>query len=162
MLFIDTFVPQSIDQSYFHKDILNMLKQMTQDRAIPNIIFYGPNGSGKKTLIRLVLEMIYSKDINNIQNVTYDISGSSNKTNSISIKKSNHHIVIEPNNNNFDRYLIQNIVKKYAKSNQINFYDKTKSTFKTVLIDNIDNMSYLAQTSLRRTLEKYSKLCRLI
>ena len=31
------------------------------------------------------------------------------------IKQSKHHIIIEPNNNNFDRYLIQDIVKEYAR-----------------------------------------------
>src|SRR5437870_3525075 len=101
MLFIDKYVPETIEHTYFHKELLEMLKQMTSDKAIPNIIFYGPNGSGKKTIIKLVLEMLYSKDINNIQTVTYNISGSGNKTNTISIKKSNYHIVIEPNNNNF-------------------------------------------------------------
>jgi len=34
--------------------------------------------------------------------------------------------------------------------------------FKTVLINNIDNLSYYAQTSLRRTMEKYSGTCRFI
>ena len=31
------------------------------------------------------------------------------------IKQSNHHIIIEPNNNGFDKYLIQEIIQDYAK-----------------------------------------------
>ena len=152
-----------INESVFHKDLLDMLVKIASDDSMPNIMFYGPNGSGKKTIIRLLLELVYSKDVNNIKNITHDIKGSGNKMNAIQIKTSDYHIVIEPNNNNFDRYLIQNIVKEYAKTNHFAFYSVEKKVkFKTVLIDNIDNMSYLAQSSLRRTMEKYSKTCRFI
>ena len=34
--------------------------------------------------------------------------------------------------------------------------------FKVVKINNLDNLSYYAQTSLRRTVEKYSKTCRFV
>lgn len=162
MLFIDKYVPTSIDNSAFHGDLLNILTKMSEDASIPNIMFYGPCGSGKKTVIRLLLELMYSKDVNNIRNITHNIKGSGNKLTPIQIKTSDYHIVIEPNNNNFDRYLIQNIVKEYAKKNHFDFYTNKTVKFKTILIDNIDNMSSLAQSSLRRTMEKYSKICRFI
>ena len=68
---------------------------------------------------------------------------------------------MEPNNTNFDRYLIQDVVKEYAKKVPLNVFTAQKS-FKTVLINNVDNLSYYAQTSLRRTMEKYSSTCRFI
>jgi replication factor C subunit 3/5 len=161
MLLLYKYIPETIDKSSFHKDLLQMLKVMSKDESVPHIIFYGPEGSGKKMIIKMFLELLYDTDINNVLNTEYTVIGSGNKPNKITVKQSNYHIVIEPNNNNFDRYLIQDIVKEYAKKPPFNFF-KTKRAFKTVLINSIDNMSYYAQTSLRRTMEIYSGTCRFI
>jgi len=146
---------------FFHTDILEKFKNISKDNCIPHIILYGPHGSGKKTIIRLFLEMIFDKDINNLKDVNYKVSGSGNTTTEILIKQSNYHIVINPTNTNFDRYLIQDVVKEYAKRIPINIFS-VKKNFKIVLINNVDKLSYYAQTSLRRTMEKYSSTCRFI
>ena len=39
---------------------------------------------------------------------------------------------------------------------------KTKRKFKIVLINCVDNLSYYAQASLRRTMEKYANTCKFI
>ena len=75
--------------------------------------------------------------------------------------QSNYHIIIEPNNNGFDKYLIQEIVQEYARRQMLNIF-KTKKKFKIVLIDCVDNLSYYAQASLRRTMEKYVNNCKFI
>jgi replication factor C subunit 3/5 len=77
------------------------------------------------------------------------------------IKQSKHHIIIEPNTNGFDKYLIQDIIQDYAKSELLNIF-KNRKLFKVVVINKIDNLSYYAQASLRRTMEKYSNSCKFI
>lgn len=161
MFFIDKYVPKSIKNVYFHKEELEKLKIMSEDDSIPHLIFYGPDGSGKKTTISMFLEMIYDEHVHELGDTIYSVTGSGNTTTQVAIKQSNYHIVIEPNNNNFDRYLIQDVVKEYARRVPLNIFT-AKKVFKTVLINNIDNLSYYAQTSLRRTMEKYSRTCRFI
>lgn len=161
MFFIDKYVPVSIEKAHFHKDILEKLKTMSEDESIPHIIFYGSEGSGKKTLIRKFLEMIYDKAVNNMVDSIYEVTGSGNSKKKITVKQSNYHIVIEPNNTNFDRYLIQDVVKEYAKRIPLGVFSK-KRVFKTVLINGVDNLSFYAQSSLRRTMEIYSSTCRFI
>ena len=134
---------------------------MSKDDAIPHIIFYGPEGSGKKTIIRLFLEMLFDRIVHRNKDVSFMVSGSGNHTQCEKVKQSNYHIVIDPKNNNFDRYLIQDIVKEYAKRRSLGIF-KTKKAFKVVRINNLDNMSYYAQTSLRRTMERYNDKCRFI
>lgn len=145
----------------FHKEELAKLTDMAKDDAIPHLIFYGPDGCGKKTIINMFLEMLYDKYIYDLVESEYEVNRSGNNTSKITIKQSNYHIIIEPNNNNFDRYLIQDIVKEYAKRKPFGIF-ATKKKFKTVLINNVDNLSYYAQTSLRRTMELYSNTCRFI
>lgn len=161
MFFVDKYSPKTIDDVQFHKNELDILKKMSQDESIPHIIFYGPEGSGKKTLLKLFMEMLYDKQVNNLIESPYKVTGSGNSITDVIIKQSNYHIVIEPNNNNFDRYLIQDVVKEYAKKVPLGIFTSKKS-FKTVLINSIDNLSYYAQTSLRRTMEKFSGNCRFI
>jgi replication factor C subunit 3/5 len=146
---------------YFHKNILERLQTISKDDGMPHIIFYGNPGSGKKTLINLFLEMIFDKSIYNLDDSKYTVISSGNIENEVIVKQSDHHIIIEPNNNNFDRYLIQDIVKEYARRYPLNIFEKNRN-FKMVQINNLDNLSYYAQTSLRRTIEKYSRTCRFI
>lgn len=160
MFFIDKYSPKKIEDAIIHKNELKKLKKMSKDDSIPHIIFFGPEGSGKKTTINLFLEMIYGEDVHKTSDVCYSVTGSGNSTQQVIIKQSNYHIVIEPNNNNFDRYLIQEVVKEYAKKPP-NLFTMNKN-FRTVLINNVDNLSYYAQTSLRRTMENYSTICRFI
>jgi replication factor C subunit 3/5 len=146
---------------YFHKEILNKLQTISSDDGMPHIIFYGNPGSGKKTLINLFLEMIFDNSIYNLDDSKYTVISSGNIENEVIVKQSYHHIIIEPNNNNFDRYLIQDIVKEYARKYPLCIFEKSRN-FKMVQINNLDNLSYYAQTSLRRTIEKYSQTCRFI
>jgi len=146
---------------YFHKEIFKNLKKISDDDSLPHIIFYGNPGSGKKTMINLFLEMIFDKSIYKLDNSKYIVLSSGNIENEVIVKQSDYHLIIEPNNNNFDRYLIQDIVKVYAKKYPLAIFEKNR-TFKAVQINHLDNLSYYAQTSLRRTMEIYSKSCRFI
>jgi len=161
MFLIDKYIPKCKEEAIIHKDLLDQLCIMSEDKMIPNLIFYGPDGSGKSTIINLFLEMIYDKEVYNLSEVNYKIIGSGNVITDIKIKQSNYHIIIEPNNTAFDRYLIQEIVKEYAKKPPFNIF-KTHINFKTILINDVHKLSYYAQTSLRRTMEKYAKNCRFI
>lgn len=145
----------------FHKDIIDLLEVMSRDDSVPHLIFYGPEGAGKKLIIHRFLEMLYGPTVHKITATDYEVVGSGNNKTTCTIRQSKFHIVIEPNNTNFDRYMIHDIVKEYAQRAPRGFIN-AKRSFKTVLINNIDNLSYYAQTSLRRTMEKYSKSCRFI
>ncbi len=148
---------------FFNKQLIYNLKKMAENNDIPHIIFYGNNGVGKKTVVKLFLELIFGTSVYDLNNVEYEINGSnsSKKNKKKIIKQSEFHIIIEPNSNNFDKYLIQYVVKEYAKIKPICTY-RENVNFKAVQINNLDTMTYYAQTSLRRTIEKYSKTCKFV
>lgn len=146
---------------FFHTNIAKLLEIISRDNSIPHIIFYGQNGSGKRTIIKQFLEMLYDDTVHNEVDTSYMVSGSGNNELEVSIKQSNYHIIIEPNNNNFDKFLVQYIVKEYAKKKPLNVF-KTNRLFKVIQINNMNNLPYYAQTALRRTMEKYSYICRFI
>jgi replication factor C subunit 3/5 len=126
-----------------------------------HLIIYGPDGSGKEFTINKLLEKIFGKPGILLKEIEYTVSGYSNTKTKIMIKQSKNHIIIEPNSNGFDKYLIQEIIQDYAKSELLNIV-KNRKQFKVVVINKIDNLSYYAQASLRRTMEKYSNTCKFI
>jgi replication factor C subunit 3/5 len=142
----------------FHTSKLDIYKNYNN---MPNLLIHGPPGCGKHTLIRLLLSDIFDYSINDTFLETYNIKGYGNSIIDVDIEHSKYHIIIEPNNTGLDKYLIQEIVKEYAKKKIINI-SYNKYPFRVVLINNVDNLHYYAQTSLRCTMEKYNKTCRFI
>lgn len=163
MFLIEKYRPTNILEIDFHKKIYDLLQIMSSHEDVPNIIFYGMEGTGKNTMIQIFLRMLFDESVNKPKLVDYNIKGTKKGNNKtvIQILQSNYHIVINPTNNNSDKYLIKDVVKEYAKTKSHEAF-KTNRAFKIILINNIDNMSYYAQTALRRTMEKYNNTCRFI
>jgi replication factor C subunit 3/5 len=162
MFLVDEYRPTDKDESHFHKKILDMLEIMSKDEAIPHIIFYGPEGGGKKTMINIFLRMLFGPYVHNTKEVSYNIIGSGGKKTEEKLKQSNYHIIINPKNNNYDRYLLRDVVKEYAKRRSLNSIFEKNKQFKLVLINNLDNLSFCTQAALRRTMERYNDKCRFI
>lgn len=156
---IDIVINKSHDE---FKSIIDKMEHGEWKYAnLPHLLFYGPEGSGKEFIVDILLEKIFTKKSTQLQETEYTINGYGNSKTKVMIKQSQHHIMIEPNNNGFDKYLIQEIIEDYAKSEIIQVL-KYKRLYKIVIINLIDNLSYYAQASLRRTMEKYANTCKFI
>jgi replication factor C subunit 3/5 len=150
-----------LDNKQFSKVINDLEYGVSRYANFQHLIVYGVNGSGKEYLVNKLLEKIFGRIGTELKEVEYIVSGYSNIKTKIMIKQSKHHIIIEPNSNGFDKYLIQEIIQDYAKSELLNILKQHK-LFKIVVINKIDSLSYYAQASLRRTMEKYSDSCKFI
>lgn len=159
MLLVDLYKVKSVKDLIFHKDLYSILLDKNK-KNLPNLLIHGLPGSGKNTLIQILLESIYGKEYIRVSKQVYSICGYGNTNVDVEIKQSNYHIIIEPNNSGFDKYLIQEIVNEYAKRKLINVINNIN--YKIVFINNIDNLSFYAQTSLRCTMEKYHDTCKFI
>ncbi len=143
----------------FKKIIKELETKSWRYSNLQHLVLYGPKGCGKEYVVDNLLKRIYG----NIETkeIEYTINGYSNSKEKVIINQSRYHIIIEPNNNGFDKYLIQEIIQEYAKTENLTIF-KYKKLFKIVIINKIDNLSYSAQASLRRTMEKYADTCKFI
>ena len=161
------------DKIFEKKDYMHLLNQDPKNilklrdiiygdyNNFPNIFIHGPSGSGKKTLINLILKDMFGEDIYNIKKKEYSIMLFGNKKEIVQLDQSDYHLIINPTNSAFDRYLIQDIVKSYCSQFTLDMV-KNKNKFKVVVINNIDKLSYYAQTSLRCSMERYIHNCKFI
>ena len=156
---IDNVIKQKYEE--FKNIVCNINNGSWKYANMPHLLFYGPDGCGKEFIIENLLEKIFSKKSIQVQETEYTINGYINTKTKVVIKQSKHHIIIEPNNNGFDKYLIQEIIEEYAKTEILHVLTY-KHLYKIVIINTIDNLSYYAQASLRRTMEKYADSCKFI
>ncbi len=104
----------------FNKIINSMEHGEWRYANLPHIILYGPDGCGKEFVLETLLQKIFTKKSVELQEIEYTINGYSNTKTKVLIKQSKHHIMLEPNNNGFDKYLIQEIIEEYAESEILN------------------------------------------
>jgi replication factor C subunit 3/5 len=184
MFLIDKYRITNIHDILYHEDIYDklferknfdvLLNQIKSNKNIkmkdvvcgdynnfPNIFIHGPTGSGKKTLINLILRDMFGDEVFDIKKEEYSIMLFGNKKEVIQLDQSKYHIIINPTNSAFDRYLVQDIVKTYCSQFTLDMV-KNKNKFKVVIINNIDKLSYYAQTSLRCSMERYIHNCKFI
>ena len=161
MFLIDKYKPKSKEEILFHQETYEQLENMSKDNSLQHIIFHGPPGSGKTTMINIFLKMLFGEEIYNTYTVEYEVKGSNNKSNQEKIIRSDYHVIIKPTETNYDRHLLQYVVKDYAK--RIEFGSiSTRQKFKIIQIDELDRFGHLPQSSIIRTIENYSESCRFI
>lgn len=75
-----------------------------------------------------------------------------------------HHVEVNPSESrNSDRLIVQELVKDMASTVPLDMSaSNSKRTIKVIVLLEVDQMTRLAQQALRRTMEKYSRTCRLI
>jgi len=124
-----------VDLPDFHKSIHNKLDVFIKNRKIPNIIFYGPHGSGKTYILNRFIHSIYSGDKTAIKNYVMRANCAHGK----GIR------------------FIREELKFFAKTN-IDF--KEGAIFKSVILTNADKLTIDAQSALRRCIELFSSSTR--
>ena len=122
---------------------------------------YGPSGAGKKTRIVATLKELYGPGVEKIKIDARVFQTSSNRKLEFNIVASVYHLEITPSEvGNYDRVVIQDLLKEVAQTQQVD--QSAKQKFKVVVINEAENLTRDAQAALRRTMEKYSPNLRLI
>jgi GTPase SAR1 family protein len=117
--------------SSIHEDIHTKLDVFIKNRKIPNIIFYGPRGSGKTFILNRFISSVYGGDKTAIKNYVMRANCAHGK----GIR------------------FIREELKFFAKTN-IDL--KEGAIFKSVILTNADKLTIDAQSALRRCIELFS------
>jgi len=114
-----------------HQTINEKLNYFYEIHKIPNIIFHGPSGSGKRTIVNNFINKIYDNDRDKIKSFVMYVNCSHGK----GIK--------------FIREELKLFAKTHINSNG-------GSTFKSIVLLNADKLTMDAQSALRRCIELFS------
>jgi len=111
-----------------HKPIQEKLDYFISQQKIPNIIFHGPSGSGKKTLLTYLIRQIYKNDSALMKKYTMYVNCAYGK----GIK------------------FIREELKFFAKTHIQEW------SFKSIILLNADKLTVDAQSALRRCIELFN------
>jgi len=114
-----------------HQSIKNKLNYFRVIQKIPNILFHGPSGSGKRTIVNEFIHNIYDNDKTKIKSFVMYVNCSHGK----GIK--------------FIREELKFFAKTHINSNGGNI-------FKSIVLLNADKLTIDAQSALRRCIELFS------
>jgi DNA polymerase III delta prime subunit len=118
----------NINNIELHNNIYNKLTYFVNINKIPNIIFHGPSGCGKRTILNNFINMIYENKKDVIKQYTMFVNCAHGK----GIK------------------FIREELKFFAKTNINN------GIFKTIVMSNADKLTIDGQSALRRCIELFS------
>jgi len=114
-----------------HESIKEKLKYFYDIHKIPNILFHGPSGSGKRTIVNEFINIIYDNNKEKIKSFVMYVNCSHGK----GIK--------------FIREELKFFAKTHINSNDGN-------NFKSIILLNADKLTTDAQSALRRCIELFS------
>jgi len=114
-----------------HSEIKEKLEFFNKNCKIPNIIFHGPSGSGKRTIVNDFIKNIYNNDKSLIKTLVCYVNCAHGK----GIK--------------FIREELKFFAKTHINSNG-------GDTFKSIILSNADKLTMDAQSALRRCIELFS------
>ncbi len=152
---MDLHRPKHLDDFEFQPSV-SVLKQF-MNQEIPNMIFYGAEGSGKKSLIYAFLRDKYGVEAKNIKciNKTFKINS---KDVEIPYFYSNHHIeILVGDMTNYTRNILPEIIKTIGATRNI-----LNNNCKVLILHGAEQMDSFTQNMMRRFFETYYKTCRFI
>ena len=118
-----------------HKKVKDKLDFFIKENKIPHIIFYGPSGSGKRTILNGFIQDIYDKDKQKINQYVMYVNCAHSK----GIR------------------FIRDDLKFFAKTN---IHNKNNNLFKSIVLFNAGQLTMDAQSALRRCIEQFSHTTR--
>ncbi|CAK7894060.1 replication factor C subunit 3 [[Candida] anglica] len=124
---VEKYRPSSLDEVYGQSDIVETVRKFVHEGRLPHLLFYGPPGTGKTSTIIALAKEIYGP---NYKNMVLELNASDDRGIDV----------------------VRNQIKSFASTMQI-----FSKGFKLIILDEADAMTAVAQNSLRRIIEKYTK-----
>ena len=132
--FVEKYRPRFLSEVVNQEGIIKRLKQFVKDKSMPHLIFAGPAGTGKTTSALAMVRELYGRKM--ARNRTY-LELNASDARGIDV--------------------IRTFIKDFARARP-----SIDIPYKILILDEADNMTSPAQQALRRTMEKYTKNCRMI
>lgn len=131
---VEKYRPRTLDDVVNQSGIIRRLKQFLKDKSMPHLIFAGPAGTGKTTSALAMVRELYGSKMA-VNDTFLELNASDARGIDV----------------------IRTYIKDFAKARP-----PEDIPFKILILDEADNMTSAAQQALRRTMEKYTRNCRMI
>ncbi|KAM9980243.1 hypothetical protein ACTFIZ_006487 [Dictyostelium cf. discoideum] len=129
---VEKYRPKNLDDLIAHEDITQTITKLIENNTLPHLLFYGPPGTGKTSTIQAIARKLYG---DNYSRMVLELNASDDRGIDV----------------------VREQIKTFASSM---FFFNTTVPYKLIILDEADSMTNIAQTALRRVIEKYTKTTR--
>jgi replication factor C subunit 2/4 len=147
--YIVKYAPQKLGEVHGNYGTIQTLMSMVESRNIPNLIITGPHGSGKSTIVKLLIEEYLG--VENMADGCLKIYGSLDRGKDV-VSEVNK--AAKSKSNNFNYSNVRSFIRKAT--------NLPNGFLKIILIFEFHQMSTEAQMALRRIMELNSEKARFI
>lgn len=124
---VEKYRPNTIDEVFLEEKNQLSIKNFIQNNSFPNLLFYGPSGTGKTSTIIAMAKTIYKEKYNLM---VLELNASDNR----------------------NIQVVRKIIKEFASCKTL-----FNNGYKLIILDEVDSMTNDAQFCLRRIMETYSE-----
>lgn len=124
--FVEKYRPNTINEVFLENKNRDSINYFINNKDFPNLLFYGPSGTGKTSTIIAMAKEIYQKRYNLM---VLELNASDNR----------------------NIQIVRKLIKEFASTKTL----FTKG-YKLIILDEVDSMTNDAQFALRRIMETYS------
>jgi len=132
-IWIEKYRPKTLDDIVGQDNIIERLKAYVKTKNVPHLIFAGPAGTGKTTSALALAREVFGEE-------TW---------------KQNFHELNASDERGIS--VVRGKIKDFARTAPIG-----ETQIKIIFLDEADSLTPDAQAALRRTIEKYTRICRFI
>ncbi len=125
--FVEKYRPHTIEDVYLEEKNRVSIHNFINTKNFPNLLFYGPSGTGKTSTIIAMAKMIYKEKYNLM---VLELNASDNR----------------------NIQVVRKIIKEFASCKTL-----FNNGYKLIILDEVDSMTNDAQFCLRRIMETYSE-----
>lgn len=159
LLWVDKHRPSTFSDLTHHPDLTERLRHLCTKQDVPHMLLYGPSGGGKRTRAQCILRALFGPTVEKTRIQHRVFRTDAGKSIEVTTVASGHHVEVNPSESGInDRLVVQELLKDMASSAPID----TARKMKVIILHEVDRMSRLAQQALRRTMERFSRTCRII
>jgi len=122
---VEKYRPNSIDEVFLEEKNLTCINHFIEKKNFPNLLFYGPSGTGKTSTIIAMAKEIYREKYNLM---VLELNASDNR----------------------NIQVVRKLIKEFASCRTL-----FNTGYKLIILDEVDSMTNDAQFCLRRIMETY-------
>jgi replication factor C small subunit len=131
-IWIEKYRPRSLKEVVGQREITDRLQSYVRSKNLPHLMFAGSPGTGKTTCALALAKELFGEDW---------------KNNFVEMNASDERGID----------VVRGKIKEFARTSPIG-----EASFKIIFLDEADALTNDAQSALRRTMERYSAICRFI